>query len=98
MNNRGETLVEMTISLALFALTVTMLVTVFKSSSESLAGTMEAKQNICNQESAILLEDSLEKIDTRDIQYSYTVDGNNYTGSFSVDLCRTSEGVLYKFR
>ena len=100
MNNRGETLIELVVSMALLSLMVTMLVTVFQASAGSLYETIETKRNLNTQVSQLLLEEDgvLETCDNLEIRSQYTVNGMGYSGSFAAEIVNPIQGSLYKFR
>lgn len=100
MNDRGETLIELVVSMALLALMVTMLVTVFQASAGTFYNTMETKRSMNTQVSQLLLEEdgTLEVSGSLEIQTQYYVDGTGYSDSFSTEIVKPVQGSLYKFR
>lgn len=98
MTDKGETLIELIVSLALLALLVTMLVTVFKASTGSLYDTISTKRDLNAQAGRLLLEEQVEKAESLTIRYQYASGGSNHEGSFGAELLKVSGGSLYKFR
>lgn len=100
MNNRGETLIELVVSMALLSLMVTMLVTVFQASASSLYQTIETKRNLNAQVSQLQLEEEamLQTLENLEIQTQYYVNGTEYSDSFAAELVKPVQGSLYKFR
>ena len=97
---RGETLIELVVSLALFSLLITMLVTVFNASSKSLANTVEIKNEINEQLLTLTRETTGFTAQDITIFYSYTTDSGSETdsGSFTAQRMDLTSGALYKFR
>lgn len=98
LDNKGETMIELVVSLALLALLVTMLATVFQASTRSLADTIMTKRDMNSQAGQLLLESAVEHVDNLTIQYQFAVDGSLHTDSFQVELIKAADGSLYKFR
>lgn len=98
MNDRGETLIEMIISLALFSLTITMLVTVFHSANASLYSTVDTKRTLSNQETSALSDTNLEKVETQSVTCVITTSTDTFTSTFDVDLMHVENGAFYRFK
>ncbi len=104
MNNRGETLIELVVSMALLSIVVTMLVTVFTATSQVLFTTIDTKRSMNNQASGLLMEASesgasyVDVKDTLEITTHYEVVGTPYDNNFQTELLQSTEGSLYKFR
>lgn len=98
MNNKGETLIELIVSLALLALLVTMLATAFQASTGSLATNIETKRNLNEQVRQLTLEESLQSAGNLTISYQYEAGSVIYSDSFGVELLQPQTGSLYKFR
>lgn len=98
MNNKGETLIELIVSLALLALLVTMMATSFQASNKSLYNNIVTKRDINTQIRQLTLEESIEQFETLNIQYHYVVGGVSYTDSFATEVVKPVSGSLYKFR
>lgn len=104
MNNRGETLIELMVSMALLAITVTMLVTVFTATSQVLFTTIDTKRDMNNQASGLLMEEAedgagfVDVKDTLEITIHYEVAGIPYDNNFQTELLQSTGGSLYKFR
>ncbi len=97
-DNRGETLVELIVSLALLTLLVTMLVTAFQASTQSMYNTIATKRDINTQVGNLLGEESLEGVRDLTIQYRYSVEGIVHKGSFETELVQTVNGSMCRFR
>lgn len=98
MNNRGETLIELIVSLALLALLVTMLATAFQASTGSLYTNIETKRGLNEQVRQLTLEEAVERTRGLTISYSYEAEGIIYSDSFEAELLKPQNGSLYKFR
>lgn len=98
MNNKGETLVELIVSLALLALFVTMLATAFQASTGSFYNNIETKRDLNEQVHQLTKEESVETAKSLTIKYKYTVGTEIKEDSFEVEMIRPLEGSLYKFR
>ena len=98
MTDRGETLIELIVSVALLAMLVTLLVTVFKASTRSMYDTIETKRDLNAQTGKLLLEEQVEKTESLSIGYRFTAGGNIHEASFQAELLKVTDGSLYKFR
>ena len=98
MNNRGETLIELIVSLALLALLVTLLATSFQAYTNSLYNNIETKRNLNEQVRQLTLEESVQNVGNLTISYRYEADSIFYSDSFEAELLKAQDGSLYKFR
>ncbi|MBR1931376.1 MAG: prepilin-type N-terminal cleavage/methylation domain-containing protein [Lachnospiraceae bacterium] len=97
-DKRGETLIELVVSLALFALVITMLVTVFNASANSLATNVETKRMLNQQEVTLAREDDV-IVEELSIQSTIRIGADAHVaGEVPVQRLRPVNGSLYKFR
>lgn len=98
MTDRGETLIEVIVSVALLALLVTMLVTVFQASTRSMYDTIQTKRDLNAQKEKLMLEEQVEKTENLSIGYRFTAGGKIHENSFHAEILKALDGSLYKFR
>lgn len=98
MNNKGETLIELIVSLALLALLVTLLATAFQASTGSLYNNIETKRNLNSQVRQLMLEESVASTGNLTIHYQFEAEGTIYADFFETEILKPQTGSLYKFR
>lgn len=98
MNNKGETLIELLVSLALFALIVTMLAIGFQTSTTSFYTNITTKRDLNEQVAWLVEEESVEKVQNLTIQYQHSTADGIYADSFMIEMLKPTEGSMYKFR
>ncbi|MCR4651111.1 MAG: prepilin-type N-terminal cleavage/methylation domain-containing protein [Lachnospiraceae bacterium] len=94
MNDRGETLVEMVVSLALLALTVTMVVMVFTSSSNTMAQSIETRRLIDEQVDDVLRGTDVSVVESVVITWT----NGAQTETAEVELIKSDKGGLAAYR
>ena len=98
MDNRGETLIELIISIALLSLMVTMLVTAFQASAGSLYNNIETKRALNQQVRQLTMEENTDSVRNLTISYKFEAESMIYSDSFEAELLKPQTGSLYKFR
>lgn len=98
VGNKGETLIEIIFSLAVLSVVVATAAMVITASTKIISTNIDGRNSLQQEVEALAQNQNLETIESKTIQYSYSVGEDNYNDSFTVDKVRVMGRSLQKYQ
>ena len=98
VGNKGETLIEIIFSLAVLSVVVAAAAMVITASTKIISTNIDGRNSLQQEVEALAQNQNLETIESKTIQYSYSVGEDNYNDSFTVDKVRVMGRSLQKYQ